>query len=242
MKTVSLHYSTTAGALTSVPMNPVGNDLYAGVIPAQPAKTLVVYYVEAVDNDYESARWPIEVRDRRYFTGYTPPLDLVINEITVQNDDQHVDPDEPLETPDWIELYNKGATTIRLDGLSLTDDNDLTRRFEIPAGLTLGPGKRMMFLADDDVGQNLIRGNKPPLHLPFNLNKSDAYVGLYGGMGAVQIDDKNIKDPPPFGAVGRYPDGAEWSTKLTSPAPVCQTFNAANLLCAHTVDLPRVQK
>ena len=139
---------------------------------------------------------------------------LVINEVVVENTSQYVDPDEPAETPDWIELYNPGPAAVSLDGLSLTDDKDLPQRFVIPSGLSLGAGERMLFLADDDKGQNTIRGNQPPLHLPFNLNKSTAYVGLFGGEGSVRIDYYDIDDPTPFGLVARIPDGGPWSMSV----------------------------
>ena len=154
----------------------------------------------------------------------------------VENGSQHVDPDEPAETPDWIELYNPGPAAVSLDGLSLTDDKDLPQRFVMPNGLTLGAGARMMFLADDDKGQNTIRGNQPPLHLPFNLSKSSAYVGLFGGEGSVRIDYYDIDDPTPFGLVARIPDGGSWSMS------VCPSFNTPNTACDSRLYTPAIRK
>jgi len=230
--TVTLHYSTTVGGPQSVAMAPVEANVYAANLPAQGAGTLVSYYVMAVDNDGESSRAPLAGRDYRYLSGYVAPV-LLINEVVVENSNYFIDPDEPLETPDWIELYNPGPNAVSLDGLSLSDDNDNGLRFRIPNGLSIAAGALMTFLADDDVGQNTIRGNKPPIHLNFNLNKSDSFVGLYGGQGTVLIDSARIKNPPLLGAVGRIPDGAAWSA-----APVCATFNEFNLLCDKAIYLP----
>ena len=183
----------------------------------------------------EIARTPLAGRERRYLTGYVAPV-LVINEVVVDNGSQHVDPDEPAETPDWLEIYNPGPQSVSLNGLSLTDDNDVPLRFVIPDGLTLGAGKRMAFLADDDKGQNILRGNKPPLHLPFNLNKSDEFIGLYGGQGTVRIDSYKVDGELPFGMAARIPDGGAWSTS------VCPSFSAPNLACDARVFAPNVSK
>jgi hypothetical protein len=232
---VTLYYSTSLAGEQSLPMASVGNDVYQADIPGQPAGTLVTYYVKATDNDGESARTPLPGRERRYLAGYVAPV-LVINELVVENSSQYVDPDEPAETPDWIELYNPGPAAVSLDGLSLTEDKDVPMHFVIPDGLTLGAGERMAFLADDDKGQNKIRGNQPPLHLPFNLSKSSAYIGLYGGEGSVRIDYYDIDDPTPFGIVARVPDGGSWSMS------VCPSFNAPNTACNSRLYTPAIRK
>jgi hypothetical protein len=232
---VTLFYSSPISGEQQVPMSLQGGGVYAAAIPPQPEGTLVTYYVEAIDNDSESARVPLVGRERRYLTGYVAPK-LLINEVIVENSSQYVDPDEPAETPDWIEIYNPGPGAVSLNGLSITDDKDLPLRFVMPPGLTLGAGKRMMLLADDDKGQNELRGDKPPLHLPFNLNKDTAYVGLYGGQGSVRIDYYDIDDPTPFGLVARVPDGKAWTMSA------CPTFNQPNLACDDRVFAPNIRK
>ena len=232
---VTLYYSTSVAGEQSLPMTGVGSNVYQADIPGQPAGTLVTYYVRAADNDGETARTPLPGRERRYLTGYVAPT-ILINELVVENGSQYVDPDEPAETPDWIELYNPGDAAVSLDGLSLTDDKDLPLRFVIPPGLTLGARERMMFLADDDKGQNTIRGNQPPLHLPFNLSKSSAYVGLFGGEGSVRIDYYDIDDPTPFGLVARIPDGGSWSLS------VCPSFSTPNTACDSRLYTPAIRK
>lgn len=232
---VTLYYSTSVAGEQSVAMVPAGDSIYQADIPGQADGTFVTYYAKATDNDGETARTPLPGRERRYLTGYVAPA-ILINEFVVENGSQHVDPDEPAETPDWIELYNPGLVAVSLDGLSLTDDKDLPQRFVLPNGLTLGAGARMMFLADDDKGQNTIRGNQPPLHLPFNLSKSSAYVGLFGGEGSVRIDYYDINDPTPFGLVARIPDGGSWSMS------VCPSFNTPNTACDSRLYTPAIRK
>jgi hypothetical protein len=214
----------------------LGGSTYGADIPGLPGGTLVTYFAKATDDEGEVSRIPLPGRERRYLTGYVAPV-LLINEVVVENSSQYVDPDEPAETPDWIELFNPGQAAVSLDGLSLTDDKDLPLRFVIPTGLALGPGERMVFLADDDRGQNeLPPKNQPPLHLPFNLNKSSAYVGLFGGQGSVRIDFYDIDDPTPFGMVARVPDGGAWSMS------VCPSFGTPNIACDSRLFAPAVRK
>ena len=85
---------------------------------------------------------------------------------------------------------------------------------------------RMLFLADDDKGQNTIRGNQPPLHLPFNLNKSSAYVGLYGGEGSVRIDFYDIDDPTPLAWSPAFQMEATAGACLSAQALTHQTLPA----------------
>lgn len=232
---VTLFYSTSLAGLQQTPMAAVGGNVYEAAIPGQPANTLVTYYVKAVDNENESGRTPLAGRERRYLTGYVAPV-LVINEVVLDNADQYIDPDEPLETPDWLEIYNPGPGSVSLNGLSLTDDNDLPLRFVIPNGLSLGAGERMVFLADDDKGQNTIRNNQPPLHLPFNLNQSNEFIGLYGGQGSVKIDDYDVDEELPFSMAARIPDGGDWNRS------VCRTFNAPNIACDARVYAPSISR
>lgn len=233
--TVTLHYSSSATGPTAVPMAVVGANRYAADIPALPANTLVSYYVAAVDTTNELSRWPLLGREYRYLTGYVAP-NLLINEIVVWNN-SIPDPDEPAETPDWIELYNPTAEVINLDGLSVTDDKDKPLRFRLPDGLTIAPKHMLMLLADDDAGQNIGHIGQPPVHLNFNLNKSDAYVGLFGGEGTVKIDSHSVKNTPLLGSVGRIPDGGEWSAD-----PLCPTYGAENMVCANAVYLSTIKK
>src|SRR5687767_13783265 len=46
--------------------------------------------------------------------------------------------DEDGEFPDWIELYNSGATSVNLNGWSLTDDAAELRKWVFPS-VTIAP-------------------------------------------------------------------------------------------------------
>ena len=228
---VTIVYSTTAGGEQNAAMTYVGSDVYVGEIPGQPAGTLVSYYVRATDEDGESNRLPLSGRERQYLAGYVPPT-LIVNEIAYWNFTVP-DPDEPLEYPDWIEIYNPTNAPISLDGLSLSDNKDEPLRYSIPDGFTIPAKGRIVFLADDDAGQG-------PLHLNFGLKVEGEYVGLYGGQGTVKIDSYDPKGQSRIGASGRIPDGSTAEDAWSDT--VCPTFNAVNQNCANAQFLPVVTR
>lgn len=51
------------------------------------------------------------------------------------------DVNEAGEFPGRIELYNAGTTVIEPGGMYLTDDLGGPARWQIPAGVTIGPGE-----------------------------------------------------------------------------------------------------
>ncbi len=212
------------GAEQALPMGALDANVYATTIPGQVAGTLVTYYARAVDNEGETARTPLAGRERRYLAGYVAPV-LLVNEIVLANSDQFVDPDEPAETPDWIEIFNPGPQAVSLNGMSLTDDNDAPLRFVMPDGLSLAAGERMMFLADDDA-RSEHAARQPAAAAPaLQPQQVNEFVGLYGGQGTVMIDFYDVDAELPFGLAARIPDGgrgappsAPASTPPTTPA------------------------
>ncbi len=78
---------------------------------------------------------------------------VVINEVLARNDGAV---NHEGTTPDYIELYNGGATTLDLSGLRLTDDLDAPNRYTIPAGTTLAAGAyRVLFANNPDATSGL---------------------------------------------------------------------------------------
>ena len=57
------------------------------------------------------------------------------------------DPDEPGETPDWIELYNYGDSQIHLGGMYLNDKNHV---WQIDTGVYINAGEYKLFWADGE--------------------------------------------------------------------------------------------
>ncbi|OPZ95765.1 MAG: hypothetical protein BWY71_02129 [Planctomycetes bacterium ADurb.Bin412] len=139
---------------------------------------------------------------------------VVINEFMADNKTTIQDPDEAGEFPDWIELYNKGTTTVNLAGKFLTDDLDDPNKYEIPDGVSIGPGEHLIFWADED-------GTQGPTHVNFKLGKGGEAVGLFD----TYANGNRLLSTITFGtqttdvSYGRYPDGTGvWGFMLT-PTP-----------------------
>ncbi|MCX6043707.1 MAG: lamin tail domain-containing protein [Chloroflexi bacterium] len=138
--------------------------------------------------------------------------DLRINEFMADNVTVLQDPDEPGEFPDWIELYNGGSDPVSLDGLFLSDDPALPRKYAIPAGLSIASHGFMLFYADDD-------GKQGPQHLSFKLSATGEFIGLYGAKGATILDSYTFGAQTPDVASGRQPDGTGPWRFIAKPTP-----------------------
>ncbi len=146
--------------------------------------------------------------------------DLVIAEIMADN--QSTLKDEDGDASDWIEIYNRGTTTVDLEGWHLTDKADRLTQWEFPAG-QLEPGHSLIVFASgkdrDDSGREL--------HSNFKLNADGEYLALVAPDGAQIVDQFN-----PFPA--QYTDvsyGPEQTRVPTGPraAGNDQSTTAAHL-------------
>jgi len=105
-----------------------------------------------------------------------PLGDLLISEILASNLDGLKD--EDLEPEDWLEIYNRGSTTVNLAGWSLTDDPELPGLWVFPSG-TLGPGQYMIVFASGKDVKNPTGTNR--FHTNFQLSGDGEFLGLYNG-------------------------------------------------------------
>jgi len=144
--------------------------------------------------------------------GFQPRI--VINEIMADADRGYLDPDEPMEYPDWIELYNPSFLPINLNGMYLTDDPAEPRKFRIGIDLIVAPYSYVVFIADGEPEQG-------PLHTNFRLSRNGEYVALHAG----EADDFRTVDSIEFDALltnesfGRYPSGGDEWRVLGTPTP-----------------------
>jgi hypothetical protein len=136
-------------------------------------------------------------------------ITLAINEFMASNSSVLQDPQEPGEYPDWIEIYNYGNEAITLAGMYLRDNNNL---WQIPAGVSIQAGERILFWADDEVSQ----GN---FHTNFKLDKSGDVVTLLAFDGQTIIDKVSFSDQETDISYGRYPDASEDWYLMDSPSP-----------------------
>ncbi|MBZ4417906.1 CotH kinase family protein [Myxococcus sp. RHSTA-1-4] len=72
----------------------------------------------------------------------------------------------------YVELYNRGSGTLRLEDYEVTNDLRATERYRLRPG-TLGPGQAVRLLASGDTSRG-------PLHLPFTLSRNGGEVGVFG--------------------------------------------------------------
>jgi len=99
--------------------------------------------------------------------------DLVINEIMCENGVSLKDDEQ--DTPDWIEIHNRGTTDVSMAGFSLTDDDDEPGQWVFPA-ITVRAGQYLVvFASGKDRGPKTASGR---WHTNFKLGEGE-YVGLY---------------------------------------------------------------
>ncbi len=94
---------------------------------------------------------------------------IVINELMASNESSSTD--EAGEAEDWIELYNKGNSSIDLSGFYLTDNPQNLMKYQIPANTILNPDNYLIIWADEDEEQGAF-------HTNFKLSKSGETVLL----------------------------------------------------------------
>ncbi|HAJ36817.1 MAG TPA: hypothetical protein DCL15_14130 [Chloroflexi bacterium] len=237
--TATAPYTGSTPVWVRVPMTTTGGDQFTAQLPAIPAATLIKYYVEAGDIFGDTSRFPLPGREYGYMAGYAPPR-LFINKIVTANK-LVPDPDEPGETPDWIELYNPGATDILLDGLSITKTRTEPLKFRLPAGIRVPAGGLITLLIDGDAGQNGPTTSQI-WHVGVgnvldNLDNENDFIALYGGEGTAVVDAFDWDAPPSWGAFGRVPNGGAWSSKVA-----VLTMNSDNLLLDQEVYMPAVNR
>ncbi len=137
---------------------------------------------------------------------------MVINEFMAVNNKTLPDPEAPDESPDWIEIYNSTDGTVNLGGMYLSDSMQDLTRWQIAAGISIGPGQFMVFYADD----NGLRGL---WHTNFKLSGSGEVIALVDSDGKTILDavmfDTQFEDV----SYGRYPDGGEAWGFQQGPTP-----------------------
>ena len=105
----------------------------------------------------------------------TPPAlragDVVINEFMAAN--ATVLADEDGDHSDWIELYNRGAAAVDLEGWCLTDDASAPAKWRFPS-VAIEPGAHLLVFAS---GKDR-RDPAAPLHTSFRLSADGEYLAL----------------------------------------------------------------
>ncbi len=134
--------------------------------------------------------------------------DVVINEIMASN--QTTIYDEDGDTPDWIELYNKGIEQISLSGFSLSDDTLNIQKWEFDS-TTIDPGEHLIVCAS---GKNR---RTTSLHTNFKISASGERILLSDASGTI-IDHVVVPASTTDISYGRISDGSlPWIFQYASP-------------------------
>lgn len=208
---VLLHWS--AGPLApfrAEPMARGGDGRYTGRIPAQPAGTLVRWYVETrtAGAAFASSFWPSGAERAAPSYRVKAPIAassaVRINEVSAAAG----------RANDWIELVNTGTRPVDLAGMFLSDDPDVPRRWAFPAGTVIPAGGYVVVRAGDEAVA------PPALAAGFGLSA--------GGETLLLVDadarGNTVLDSVTFGAlvegtsIGRLPDGSG-PFRTMSPTP-----------------------
>lgn len=136
--------------------------------------------------------------------------DIVINEFMASNSNTLADEDG--DYSDWIELYNRGAITVSLYGIGLSDNED-PFRWTFP-DITLKPGQYLLVWASGK--DRTLPG--APLHTNFSISASGELLRLTGPKGA-SIDTIAPIAVPQDISYGLKPDGGANRYFFDHPTP-----------------------
>ncbi len=114
---------------------------------------------------------------------------VIIGEIMADNDGAIVDEDG--EASDWIELQNRDAQAISLDGCFLTDDMEKLDKWRLPA-VEMAPGDVIVLFAS---GKDRAAPGAP-LHTSFRLDRAGEPLALVMPDGETIIDQIEGGFPP----------------------------------------------
>ncbi len=212
INSVNLYYSDySVGNFILVPMADDGNNndgaandgVYGAMIPGFALGTLVRFYVEAIEADFSNTRTYLPVgaeHDVFYYQvlpQFAASTDIVINELMADNNSTAAD--EMGENEDWIELYNRGTSTVDLTGWYITDNAQNLDKWAIPAGTMLAADDYLIVWADEDSAQG-------PMHANFKLSSSGEMVTLINASSFIADQIAFGQQQPDMG-FARVPNG-----------------------------------
>jgi len=122
------------------------------------------------------------------------------------------------DTPDWIEIYNAGASAVNLGGYYLSDKKSNPTKWAIPAGVSVPAGGYKIIWAS---GRNTVVG--PNVHASFKLTQTQPEALVFADPSGAIIDSMTLKPTQTNHSRGRTTNGASTWSVFTTPTP-----NAAN--------------
>jgi hypothetical protein len=143
-----------------------------------------------------------------YILAYTGP---VLNEVLARNDRAVVSPWG--SSADFVELFNPGGGSVSLTGMGLGEDDDFTKAWKFPTGVTIPAGGHVVVWCDDS--RPATTEASGPHNAGFALSGASGSIYLFNALG--QPVDRvthgwQIEDLP----IGR--SGGVWRL-LATPTP-----------------------
>jgi hypothetical protein len=189
-----------------------GDGRFGAQIPIEPSLALVHYYLDVVDNSGATVRYPADAPAHAlsYQVDRPQPV-LRINEFMAQNTATIQDPTG--EWADWLEIFNPGTDTIRLEGFGLTDDYSDLHQWVFPDTF-ITPAGFLLIWCDEDEGDAGIHAN-------FKLSTGGEQVAIsdIDGYGGMILDSASFGQQTPDVSYARGCDGSTvWGFNGT-PSP-----------------------
>ncbi|RZJ30964.1 MAG: T9SS type A sorting domain-containing protein [Flavobacterium sp.] len=124
---------------------------------------------------------------------------VVINEVVASN--TTINTDEDATYQDWVELYNRGASSVNLSGYGLTDDATLPHKWTFPA-VTMAPNTYLLVWCSDK--NRAVAGQ--PLHSNFKISSTGETLTLTN-VASVTVDAVTVPAIPSNISYGRIANG-----------------------------------
>lgn len=129
---------------------------------------------------------------------------LMINEVMAAPRSGLTDEDGDLS--DWIELYNAGTETIRLDNLALSDDEQKPLKWFFPEGTVIAPGQYYIVFCSK---KDKLEANTGIPHTNFSIKAQGETIVLTTKAGEL-VDRVTVPTMQKDMSYGRDPDTGEW--------------------------------
>lgn len=117
-------------------------------------------------------------------------------------------------TDDWVELFNRGTSSVDISGFHLSDNRSTPTKFVIPPGTVLGPGQFVVF---------------DELTLGFSMSSSGEVILLTAADGTSGLDFRDFTQQLPDVSEGRAPDGLGRWARYPTPTPGASNVGALSV-------------
>ena len=144
---------------------------------------------------------------------------IVINEYSCSN--VSTINDNYGNTPDWVELYNAGASSVNLTGYYLSDKLSNPTKWAFPSGITISANGFLLIWCS---GQNTVVGTN--IHAGFSLTQTKPEALVFANPAGIILDSMTLKPTQVGHSRGRIANGGITWGVFTSPTPIASNTNA----------------